>query len=262
MTFTPSDARAAWDEGASAWEQFVESGADFYRTEVHGPALLEVCGDVEGLRVLDLGCGQGWFTRQLAGQGAHAIGVDISPEMLGHARRHERERPLGIEYIESDAAAVDERWPEGAFDLVTGCMSIQDMPDPGAAIRVAVKVLTVGGRLVFSVPHPFTEMTYREWERDQDGNKIALKVDRYFDTGTRNFSWDMSRLRYSWSTPEWGLTLGEWSEHIARAGLLVSRIHEPRPTSDQVRNQPALEDCRRLPYFLIFECARWQRQLT
>ena len=50
----------AWDIAAEAWDDFVESGKDYYRIEVHGPALLDACGDVAGLGILDLGCGQGW----------------------------------------------------------------------------------------------------------------------------------------------------------------------------------------------------------
>ncbi|MCH8207216.1 MAG: hypothetical protein IH956_09475 [Chloroflexi bacterium] len=51
--FTSESVAAAWDEGADAWDQFVESGQDFYRTEIHGPGLLRACGDVKGQRVID-----------------------------------------------------------------------------------------------------------------------------------------------------------------------------------------------------------------
>ena len=61
--FTAEDAAAAGNAGADAFDEFVSTGADFYRLEVHGPALVAACGDVRGLRVLDLGCGQGWFSR-------------------------------------------------------------------------------------------------------------------------------------------------------------------------------------------------------
>lgn len=76
-TFTDSDAAAAWNEGAGAWDEFIESGADYYRHEVHGPALLALCEPLQGRRVLDLGCGQGYFTRQLAARGAQVVGIDL-----------------------------------------------------------------------------------------------------------------------------------------------------------------------------------------
>ena len=54
-----TDPAAAWDAAATAWDEFVETGLDYWRTEVHGPALLAACGDIHDQRVLDLGCGQG-----------------------------------------------------------------------------------------------------------------------------------------------------------------------------------------------------------
>jgi len=56
----------------------------------------------------------------------------------------------------------------------------------------------------------------------------------------------------------WRRTLGEQSELIADAGFLVRRIYEPRPTSTQVERVPDLDDCYRIPYFLIFDCVRPQ----
>lgn len=57
MTMDAEAARTSWEESADAWDEFVESGLDYYRIEFHGPALLDECLPVEGLDVLDLGCG-------------------------------------------------------------------------------------------------------------------------------------------------------------------------------------------------------------
>ncbi|HEX8692254.1 MAG TPA: class I SAM-dependent methyltransferase [Longimicrobium sp.] len=254
--FTDEDARAAWNEGAEAWEVAVEGGADYYRHEVHGPGLLAACGDVAGSRVLDLGCGQGFFTRQLARRGARVTGVDLSDRLLELARGHEEREPLGIGYHRMSAAEADRRWPEGSFDLVSACMSLHDMADPGAALRAAFAVLRPGGRMAFSVPHPFSDMPFREWERDEAGRKLALRVDRYFDTGPAVTHWNMPRLVYHWRTPYWRHTLEETSEMIAAAGFLVRRMYEPHPAPEQVRRMPQLDDCSRLPYFLVFDAVK------
>lgn len=105
--FTDDQARAAWNEGARAFEVFVESGADYYRREVHGPALLDASAPVAGKRALDLGCGQGFFTRELARAGARVTGVDVADELIAFAREHESRDSLGIEYHAMSAAAVD-----------------------------------------------------------------------------------------------------------------------------------------------------------
>jgi 2-polyprenyl-3-methyl-5-hydroxy-6-metoxy-1,4-benzoquinol methylase len=254
--FTDEDVRAAWRKGAAAWEAFVESGADFYRTEVHGPALLAACGPLHEKRVLDLGCGQGFFTRELARAGARVVGVDLSDELIARAREHEERQPLGIEYRVLGAATIDRHWPADSVDLVTACMSLQDMADPGAALRNAFAVLAPDGRMVWSVPHPCTDTAFREWERDAAGAKRALKVDRYFDSGPAVLHWNMARLLYPWDTPYRRHTLTQWSELIARAGFLIRRLLEPRPTGEQVRHNLDLDDCYRLPYFLIFDLVK------
>jgi len=252
-SFNNDDARKAWNEGADAWDDFVESGKDYYRHSVHGPALLEVCESVRGLDILDTGCGQGYFTRQLAINGARVTGIDISEEQLAYARDHERKHPLGIEYSMMSASDVSQRWQAESFDLVTGCMSLHDMSDPPGAISASRKVLKESGRLVFSVPHPCTDTPYREWETEEKGKQRDLKINHYFDSGQAVCHWSMSRLGYHWDTPYWRCTITEWSEIIAEAGFLIQRLYEPRPTKDALARNPNLEDASRLPMFLIFE---------
>lgn len=254
--FTAEEAAAAWDTGADAFDDFVESGADLYRLEVHGPGLLEACGDVLGLRVLDLGCGQGYFSRQLAVRGASVVGVDVSTRQIGHAVRHEAAAPLGIVYEVMDATRVGERWSEGDFDLVTSCMAVYDMADPAGALTSAGRLLRRGSRLVHSAPNPTTDPPYREWERGADGHKLALKIDRYFESGPKRMEWSWPRLKSHWQTPTMHATLSEMTAMLADAGLLIRRIHEPRPTPAQLARRPELEDCARVPYFLVFDCVK------
>jgi 2-polyprenyl-3-methyl-5-hydroxy-6-metoxy-1,4-benzoquinol methylase len=254
--FTDDESREAWSGAADAWDHFVESGADYYRHEVHGSALLLACGRVAGLAALDLGCGQGYFARLLAREGACVVGADLSGELVRLAREHEERAPLGIAYRVVSASEAAERWSPGSFDLVAACMAVQDMADVPGALRAAFSLLADGGRLVFSVPHPATETSVREWERDALGRKLALKVDRYFDSGPALTRWNMARLRHHWTMPYHRFTLEEWSRMIADAGFLVRRLMEPRPTPEQVARNPALDDCARLPYFLIFDLVR------
>jgi 2-polyprenyl-3-methyl-5-hydroxy-6-metoxy-1,4-benzoquinol methylase len=251
--FTDDDARAAWNRGAEAWYAFVQSGADYYRLRVHGPALLRACGDVQGARALDLGCGEGYFARELARAGAQVSAIDISDEQLNYALRTEATAPLGIDYRRMSASDIERNFSPASFDLITACMALQDMGDAGGVLAAARALLCARGRMVFSAPHPATDMPYREWERDERGNKIALKVGRYFETGPSVMQWNLRRLVYHWSTPFWRHTLEQWSTLIADSGFVIRRMHEPRPSADDVARQPELSDSSDLPYFLIFE---------
>lgn len=247
-----ADPAAAWDAAAEAWDEFVETGLDYWRIEVHGPPLLAACGDVSGKRALDLGCGQGWFSRQLALRGAMVTAVDMSGEQIANARRHEAEKPLGIAYYHLDARLIAERWPESNFDLVSACMMLQDTPDAGEILAAARRVLTPEGRMAFSIVHPIASTPVFEWARDEAGAKGALCINRYFASGPFVLNWTMERLTRHWATPAWHRTLTDWSQIIAAAGFAISQLDEPRATAEQVARNPKLETATRLPFSLVF----------
>jgi 2-polyprenyl-3-methyl-5-hydroxy-6-metoxy-1,4-benzoquinol methylase len=219
MTYGPSpdtpdealiaDPAMAWDLAAPAWDDFVETGLDYWRTEVHGPALLSACGDVRDQRVLDLGCGQGWFSRQLAECGAHVVGVDFSAAQIANAQSHEATHPLGIQYRLLDATQIGAFWPPSSFDLITACMSLHDSPHTAGILTACRQVLAPEGRVAFSIVHPVTGGPHTGWEIDEDGRKGARRVDRYFETGPYVLNWRMARLTTHWSTPQWHRTLSD-----------------------------------------------------
>ena len=63
----------------------------------------------------------------------------------------------------------------------------------------------------------------------------------------------MPRLKDPWDLPSNRRTLEEWSDLIERAGFVIRRLREPRPTAAQVADDPRLDDCYRVPYFLIID---------
>ena len=92
------------------------------RRYVEAYTLFDLVGDVSGLRVLDLACGDGIYSRQLKRMGAsEVVGVDISSSMIDIARLDENQTPLGVEYLCSDAKDITEL-PEflSSFDLIIG----------------------------------------------------------------------------------------------------------------------------------------------
>src|SRR6266545_7467729 len=87
-----------------------------WRFYVERYTLLQLIGDLRGLAVLDLACGEGYYTREFRHRGgARVVGVDASEGMIRLARAEEARRPLGIEYRVQDARAL--HGAEG-FDLV------------------------------------------------------------------------------------------------------------------------------------------------
>ena len=254
--FDAQSVREQWDYNARGWDHAQRTGLDHYRTGLHGPALVEFAGDVTGKKLLDLGCGEGYFSRQMAEQGASVIGIDLSPNQLKFARERESEQPLGIEYREVNATEIAEEFGEESFDVVTACMSLMDMPEPDRVINAAAKVLRPGGRFVFSITHPCFQTPYREWHRDDDGNKIALKVGNYFESGPIELKFVAVSDVYDMKTTQYHATLTEWFRWITGAGLTLHNLDEPRPTEEAIQGHPALADAEMVAYFISFDARK------
>ncbi|HKT01914.1 MAG TPA: methyltransferase domain-containing protein [Rugosimonospora sp.] len=116
--------------------------------------LIEHLGVEPGIRVLDVGCGRGAVTfplAQAAGPGGSVIGIDISAAMVDAIRADVASSGLGnISVLRMDGQNPD--FAHGAFDAITGSMSIVMLPDLRTALGSYVKLLRPGGRLAFTAP--------------------------------------------------------------------------------------------------------------
>ena len=120
-----------------------------FREFVERHTLFEALGDVRGKTVLDLACGEGFYSRQLRKAGASKVtGVDISPEMIRRARQQESEAPLGCAYVCRDVA---DHEPDEAVDLVVAMYLLHYAGTAERLLRfcqVCHGALRPGGRLV------------------------------------------------------------------------------------------------------------------
>jgi SAM-dependent methyltransferase len=108
---------------------------------------LGVLGDVNGLDVVELGCGTAYFSAWLAKNGATPVGVDPTPAQLETARRMQAE--TGIEFPLIEAVAEEVPLPDSSFDLALSEYGASIWADPYKWIPEAARLLRPGGRLVF-----------------------------------------------------------------------------------------------------------------
>lgn len=132
-------------------------------------------------RILDLGCGLGYFAREARFRGARSVvGVDISERMLADARS--RSDDAGISYVRSSLEAFE---PEAdGFDLVVSMLALHYMDDYAGVLRRVARCLVPGGRFAFSVEHPiYTANGTSDWHHGPDGTQEHWPVDHYRDEG-------------------------------------------------------------------------------
>jgi ubiquinone/menaquinone biosynthesis C-methylase UbiE len=138
-------------------EQYQRSKESPLRLHIEAYTFMELAGDVCDQRILDLACGEGFYTRRLKAAGASSVlGVDISAEMIALAEAQERDEPLSIEYLCADVAELDLVNLDGAadlgsVDLVTAAYLLHYAPDEQTLTRMCANIaaqLPSGGRFV------------------------------------------------------------------------------------------------------------------
>ena len=211
------------------------------------PALKALLPELRGLRVVDLGCGFGWFCRWAQQQGAAAVlGIDVSKKMLARARAAATD--AAITYLEADLEGVE--LPQAAFDLAYGSLALHYVEDLGGLLAKVRRALAPNGRLVFSVEHPiFTAPTQPGWSLGVDGRK-TWPVDSYLCEGPRRTDWLAKGVIKQHRTLTTYLSL------LLGLGFTLSHIEEWGPTDEQIAARSALADERQRPMFLLVAARR------
>ena len=108
--------------------------------------ILSLVADGRGaLDVLDVGCGTGFLSLELAGRGHRVTGIDFAPQMLAEARRKAAAQGLAVRFEAGDAEQLG--FAEASFDFVITRHVLWTLPHPEAAIDEWIRVLRPGGRL-------------------------------------------------------------------------------------------------------------------
>ena len=257
MTMTRAEAAACWEANAETWTRHARAGLDVYRDQVNTPAFLAALPPIAGLHGLDIGCGEGGNTRELARRGARMTALDMSPTFLRHAREAEKAEPLGVEHVLADAVSMP--FADGAFDFATAFMSLMDMPEQAPALAEADRVLRPGGFLQFSVLHPCFVPPHRRVLREADGVTVrAVEVGGYFDDidGRVDRWWfgpvpAEERARVPpFREPRFHRTLSAWLNMVVAAGFALEWLGEPCADEATAAAIPAVADTRVAPLFL------------
>jgi len=183
------------------------------------PAILPV---LDGKRVVDLGCGDGFFCRLACAQGAvTVVGIDPSERMLRLAR--ERTSEPRVTYLH--AFAEEAELPPGSTDLVVSILALHYVADFAGVVRRVADWLVPTGVLVVIVEHPVFTAPGPSSFLIEDGIEVAWPVNRYFDEGVREHEW------YIPGVIKYDRRDDTIVNAIIDAGFDIERLAEPSPTS-------------------------------
>ena len=244
MTEQPTlkdELKAEWEARAEDWISRIQDSETSHREAMLDAWMLDAVGDVARRKVIDLGCGEGRFSRMLAERGAEVTGVDLCRPLIEFARNH---RVSNEAYLIGDMEDLQEV-PGDEFDLAVSYITLVDVPDMQSAVREAYRVLQPCGRFVVCNLHPMISAS-PGWIK-QGSLKLHYPVDRYFHEGERDIS---QREDQPWTS--FHRTLSTHVRTFLNAGFAVEDIGEPTPTEEQAGRYPYVSDNLRVPEFIVY----------
>jgi malonyl-CoA O-methyltransferase len=160
--------------------------------EVEQRTVLDMLPDVRGRTALDAGCGSGRYLRELDLRGAHAIGMDLSADMLARART------LTPKVARADLRALP--FDAMSIDIVVCALALGDFADIELALAEIARVLRPRGDVIYSVVHPAGEAA--GWSRTFQSDGREWSVDGVWHS--------LDRHRQACAAS--GLTVEDWRE--------------------------------------------------
>lgn len=221
--------QSSWIANAEAWTAAVRGGEIASRKNGTDAAILEACRAEGGMRVLDVGCGEGWLARGLATSGASVVGVDASAPLIDAARAATGAATgaaagdARYDVVDYDTISRSPHLVSGPFDLIVCNFALLDH-DLVPLLRALRERLAPQGRVVIQTVHPC-------FAAGEEGYQDGWREERFAAFGG-GFSAPM---------PWYFRTMQSWSIAFAHAGLAVRDLREPRSSTGAVLS-------------VIFEC--------
>ncbi|WP_165975903.1 class I SAM-dependent methyltransferase [Actinomadura rubrisoli] len=223
--------RERWESNAQYWVKIIREGRDRYRTELTDAAVLDAIGPCDGLRILDAGCGEGYFARALASRGAHVVGVDACQGLIDAAGGVAVEGGGSLSFTRASVDAMPVE--DDSVDLVVCNHLFSHLQDPGPAIVEFGRVLKSGGRLIILTLHPCFYV-----ENSEQGAMNSVPASRYFASRGVDQRFMVDGLESPSMITSWLRPLEFYSGTLRDSGFVIADLREPHPTEDMLLNDP------------------------
>jgi 2-polyprenyl-3-methyl-5-hydroxy-6-metoxy-1,4-benzoquinol methylase len=232
-----------WNELAQFWIKRCCDG-EANREGMLDRWMLRAVGQPEHLSVIDLGCGEGRFSRMLSRLGAdRVLGIDTCEAFIQEAGRMRR---LEVEEYRLDNMEHLETVSDEEFDMAVSYLSLVDVQKLSAAIQETFRILKKGGRFIVCNLAPMATAVNKRIE-DPDRSRIAIRVDNYFDESVRIMRFGEHQIS------NYHRTLSHYLNIFLTCGFVLKGFEEPFPSNQELLRYPELENELRAPSFVIYK---------
>ncbi|MED1201625.1 class I SAM-dependent methyltransferase [Heyndrickxia acidicola] len=212
---------------------------------IENPIIDELIGDFQNKIILDLGCGDASFGKELLNRGAGFYsGIEGSKQMAAAAQHNIKSENGKI----SNVTIESYHYPIENFDIVTSRFAIHYVSDIQLLFKNVYNTLKEQGKFVFSVQHPLTTSSFISKKTgDKRGNWI---VDDYFFEGERKEPWiEQIVVKYH-------RTIEHYFHALTGSGFSVTDLREGAPQREHFTSEEEFLRRQRIPLVLAFSCKK------
>lgn len=222
-----------------------------YNDLVETPILLAMLPNLQGKKILDIGCGMGQHAKQYSEMGAKSIlGIDISKKMLEYAIEHNSAD--NIIYKQMTMESINEIGE--SFDIVTSSLVFDYVKNFNELMKSVYNIMKNDGEFVFSMSHPMStayDGTYPRYTCSESGERLYANVNNYFVEGIRKITWVVDDYEI------YHRTISTIINAIINAGFSILESQESK-ISDELRMKEweTFSGTIHRPDFIFFKCKK------
>lgn len=214
-------------EPVAAWYDDLLKGEDTYQSKVIFPNLLRLLPATKGKRIIDIACGQGFFSTRYAELGAAVVGVDISSELIKRAQAHELKNKTADLKFEVAPASKLTAIPSESFDGGMIILALQNIKELQETLSEASRVLVKGGTFVIVLNHPcFRIPKGSMWGYDEQEKVQYRRIDRYGVPFKAEIDMMPSKMSRAIQTASFHRPLQEYVKAFSKAGFSLTGLEE------------------------------------
>lgn len=224
------------------------------------PYVYKLAGDVNGMMIADIGCGDGYVSRYFAKQGAKVIGIDVKESVVEEAKKFEEKDQLSIEYHVGTALDL-QMIAEESIDLALSVLVYGhfDQGEMDKAIKETSRILKLGGSFILAVPHPFLYIgrPQTRWVTFIDKQRPNYFEDKIASIVLHRPDEISGNAEQGQPIPVRLHTLEEYINALLENGFTIEKILEPKPTVQDLDIFPQMwGEETSLPVYLIIKTSK------
>ena len=196
----------SWNKNALEWIRVIDN-ADIESRKFTNNAILDLIGNSPAIKILDVGCGEGWLTRSLGAMGKSVVGLDAIPELLENAKIKGDGTYYQMSY---EDIILGKPIPEAPFDAAVFNFCLYQREGLGQLLKQVKKSLSENGYIAIQTLHPF----------------FLLQNDLGYQSQWINDSWKGLPGNFTDGHSWYARTFESWISVFKKAGLQLHQLQE------------------------------------